>query len=977
MNKKALTNQDKFKNRLNFFQQLGDSQTQNKPQPTWKKNKPLPRKKYTPTSSKTTTQKETKTNNNLKRNYKTPTRGIQKQQAHQRSNYSSSQPRKFPKQILHTRKSLPRKKLIKPNQKTYYTPQNVKPQETTRKKAFNFPKPIKANSKLPRKINENTTLNKPTNKKLQNLNHLKPRPNLNFNRNTSINSYSRFLNLKKTDNSTSQSKTFNNSRSKSATHRKITRTFNSKTFHYPKKDEKYHSKTDFAIPEKKERTTQQILIGFEKNNIHNYNNNNKNIQNIKNKKEKEKEKEKLNMKKKKYLTKSYDLEHHTQDKRKLRASLNKKKLFFVKNQFVSKINPKQKKENQQGVERDRINVGQSKKSIQKQLTLRTKNNLPNSNATVNKDVNKKKKTKTKSKTKTKKTKTKKTKKKKKKQNFDEESIEDPYKERKITLVLKQKLSLPNERELMTIKKILLYPPIFKLRAREKNLIWYWRIFLSKNKWKGVLPTFIRSVDFDNEQEITEMKKLVPSFKELDAVDALELLSKHYKHPYIRELAVNRLKKCEDDVLQLYLLQIVQGLRYEENENSPLSTFLIERAFKNPILGNFFYWYVGNERNDNKFPIFARVHLQFAKILLKNEMGKHCLKVLHRQEDLVNNLKTLSKEANSYSKNRKKNKLYLSWLLENDQKYSNLKNFEKDVPLPLDPLKVVVGIDPKSVIIFKSALKPIKLSFITNLNKKYSIIFKKGDDLRQDQLVLQLFTIMDNLLKNENMDLELTIYDVISNSPEEGMVEFVKAKSLASVLKENNGKLAEYFKKTSPDKTSDFGFSNVVMNRYVRSCAGYSVLTYLLGIGDRHLDNLMISPSGRLIHIDFGYILGRDPKPFPPPMKVCKEMVEAMGGMKSDNYNYLKILCGHAYIILRRHARLIINLLSLMIDANIPDIDHDPKGAILKMQEKFRLELSEEEAIEFIQKKLDESVGALFAVVVEKLHSWAQYCNYFS
>ena len=30
--------------------------------------------------------------------------------------------------------------------------------------------------------------------------------------------------------------------------------------------------------------------------------------------------------------------------------------------------------------------------------------------------------------------------------------------------------------------------------------------------------------------------------------------------------------------------------------------------------------------------------------------------------------------------------------------------------------------------------------------------------------------------------------------------------------------------------------------------------------------------GNLFHIDFGYILGRDPKPFPPPMKLNKEMV---------------------------------------------------------------------------------------------------------
>ncbi|KAJ3437614.1 phosphatidylinositol 3-kinase catalytic subunit type [Anaeramoeba flamelloides] len=554
----------------------------------------------------------------------------------------------------------------------------------------------------------------------------------------------------------------------------------------------------------------------------------------------------------------------------------------------------------------------------------------------------------------------------------ENETEDPYRKRGVNLIAQQVMKVPSEKEMEKIQEIIRYPSIFEMTDREKNLIWYWRIYLSKSKWKGALPCFIRSIDFNNEQEITEMKKLISKFDELGVVSSLELLSKSYQNPFVREMAVNRLKKCEDDELQLYLLQIVQGLRYEKDENSPLSTFLIQRASKNPILGNFFYWYVGNERKDKDFPIFARVHLQYARVLLGNEMGKLCLKVLHRQEDLINNLKQLANEATNYSKNRKKNKLYLSWLLENDQKYSNLKNFEKDIPLPLNPLKVVVGIDPKSVIIFKSALNPIKIDFITNLNEKVPIIFKRGDDLRQDQLALQLFTIMDNLLKKENMDLQFTIYDVISNSPEEGMVEFVQAKSLASVLKENNGKLAEYFKKTNPDNSTEYGFSSSVMESYVRSCAGYSVITYLLGVGDRHLDNLMVSPNGRLLHIDFGYILGHDPKPFPPPMKLCKEMIVAMGGMKSKQYLYLKKLCGEAYIILRKHSRLIINLLTLMIDANIPDIAIDPKNSITKMQERFRLDLNKNQAIEFIEKKIDESVGALFAVVIEKLHSWAQY-----
>ena len=43
--------------------------------------------------------------------------------------------------------------------------------------------------------------------------------------------------------------------------------------------------------------------------------------------------------------------------------------------------------------------------------------------------------------------------------------------------------------------------------------------------------------------------------------------------------------------------------------------------------------------------------------------------------------------------------------------------------------------------------------------------------------------------------------------------------------------------------TDFGVKDEVMDTFVLSCAGYSVITYILGVGDRHLDNLMLMPSG--------------------------------------------------------------------------------------------------------------------------------------
>lgn len=81
----------------------------------------------------------------------------------------------------------------------------------------------------------------------------------------------------------------------------------------------------------------------------------------------------------------------------------------------------------------------------------------------------------------------------------------------------------------------------------------------------------------------------------------------------------------------------------------------------------------------------------------------------------------------------------------------------------------------------------------------------------------------------------------------------------------------------PQNTGPHGIESEVVNNYVRSCAGYSMISYVLGIGDRHMHNLLLQENGRMFHIDFGYILGRDPKPMPPLMKLTTEMVNAMGG----------------------------------------------------------------------------------------------------
>ncbi|KFH46181.1 Phosphatidylinositol 3-kinase catalytic subunit type-like protein [Hapsidospora chrysogenum ATCC 11550] len=543
---------------------------------------------------------------------------------------------------------------------------------------------------------------------------------------------------------------------------------------------------------------------------------------------------------------------------------------------------------------------------------------------------------------------------------------------------------PNAKVRDELNLIMSYSPTHVLSPEETDLVWKFRYHLTRDK--RAATKFVKSVNWADQRESKQAIQVLGRWTAIDVDDALELLGPSFDNPGVRSYAVERLRKADDDELLLYLLQLVQALKYEHvsagseqdiTQDSSLARFLIQRAAANFMLGNYFYWYLMVEcddrsplQGDDNREVYRKVAYEFVLDLEKQPGGSQSRKMLLRQAETVAVLSKIASEVKATSESIAKKAERVKHFIADPK--NELTTFDPPLAMPLDPSVKVTGIVPDQVTVFKSSLNPIKFTFKTTTGSTYPIIFKLGDDLRQDQLVIQIITLMDQLLQKENLDLKLSPYKILATSTSAGASQFVQSQSLSSIVSrfKNNPALA-FLRHHNPDDRQPLGVRQETIDTYVRSCAGYCVITYILGVGDRHLDNLLLSPDGHFFHADFGFILGRDPKPFAPAMKLSKEMVDCMGGVQSEHYRQFRQYCFLAYTALRKSSNLILNLFSLMVDANIPDIRIEPDKAVLKVRERFHLELSEEEAILYFGRVIEDTLSAFAPVVLDKLHEWAQ------
>ncbi|KAJ3752802.1 hypothetical protein EV360DRAFT_88396, partial [Lentinula raphanica] len=120
---------------------------------------------------------------------------------------------------------------------------------------------------------------------------------------------------------------------------------------------------------------------------------------------------------------------------------------------------------------------------------------------------------------------------------------------------------PNSKDRDNIGEILNYAPSQPLSPEEKDLIWKFRFHLARDK-RG-LTKFLKAVTWRDPSEVKQaVEELLPQWTEIDMDDALELLGPGTVDSRVRAFAVRQLARADDEELFLYLLQLVQALKFE-------------------------------------------------------------------------------------------------------------------------------------------------------------------------------------------------------------------------------------------------------------------------------------------------------------------------------------------------------------------------------------------------------------------------------
>lgn len=224
-----------------------------------------------------------------------------------------------------------------------------------------------------------------------------------------------------------------------------------------------------------------------------------------------------------------------------------------------------------------------------------------------------------------------------------------------------------------------------------------------------------------------------------------------------------------------------------------------------------------------------------------------------------------------------------------------------------------------VLVLSSLAKPRRLTARGSDGKSYMLLIKPKDDLRTDQRLMEFNGIINRSLKRDaessRRQLYIRTYAVVPLNEECGIIEWVPGiRTLRDILlnlyasrkiQPDYAALKNLMEEASTSESKIRLFTDDVLGRfppvlpawfvqqfpspsswlsarlrYTRSCAVMSMVGTMLGLGDRHGENVNLEEgNGGVFHVDFNCLFDKGLtflKPERVPFRLTHNMVAAMG-----------------------------------------------------------------------------------------------------
>ncbi|XP_043247163.1 serine-protein kinase ATM-like [Amphibalanus amphitrite] len=240
------------------------------------------------------------------------------------------------------------------------------------------------------------------------------------------------------------------------------------------------------------------------------------------------------------------------------------------------------------------------------------------------------------------------------------------------------------------------------------------------------------------------------------------------------------------------------------------------------------------------------------------------------------------------------------------------------------------------------------------------LLKGRDDLRQDAVMQQVFSVLNLLLAEsaapDQPPLTIRTYKVVPLSQRSGLIEWcVDTQPLADYLADKRGgahvryrpddmtpaearrAMQTVAKKSADQKRRAFAevcrrlkpvMRHFFFERFPEPCAWYerrvaytnsvaasSISGYVLGLGDRHVSNILIDKaSAEVVHIDLGvaFETGRLlPTPETVPFRLTRDIVDGMGVAGVEGR--FRRSCERTLSVLRESVQVVLTIVRVLLD----------------------------------------------------------------